>query len=111
MSPGSLDHLLLLHLEGNQVDRKGKRLNVAQLDARGRWVLYKLLSDLDHQETHVGNSSSKLRGRKIFGQGVHLRAKSRILHTALTHFRAILLCCKLWFSPLWNNKAFSHLSE
>lgn len=33
MSPGSLDHLLLLYLEGNQVHRKGKRHICKQLAA------------------------------------------------------------------------------
>lgn len=33
MSPGSLDHLLLLYLEGDQVHRKGKRHICKQLAA------------------------------------------------------------------------------
>lgn len=75
MSPGSLDHLLLLHLEGDQVHRKGKRCTFKQpATSRGghELSLRKITGD---PESAPGATLQKLalmlQGRRSTGLGVH----------------------------------------
>jgi hypothetical protein len=44
------------------------------------------------------------------GRAMDEKPPWEVLHIAAIPFRAILLCFKLWFSPL-RNKALYHLSE
>lgn len=80
MSPGSLDHLLLLHLEGDQIHRKGKRCIIKQL-AMGRGgcevSLYEITGDPENAKEFTLQKSALLLGvRRSTGLGVHSGAHS-----------------------------------
>lgn len=80
MSPGSLDHLLFLHLEGDQVHRKGKRCIFKQL-ATGRGghelSLYEITGDPESAREFTLQKSALLWGsRRSTGLGVHSGAQS-----------------------------------
>lgn len=80
VSPGSLDHLLFLHLEGDQVHRKGKRCIFKQL-ATGRegheLSLYEITGDPESAREFTLQKSALLCGsRRTTGLGVHSGAQS-----------------------------------
>lgn len=75
VSPGGVDHLLLLYLEGDQVHRKGKRYIVKQPNVSGEGVSCPCSSSQMTQVTRKGAHTEKA------GSSDGNRRSTRLVHS------------------------------